>query len=114
MADQQQPMQPPEPPVSASADQINPEIEEALENAILRMAQKGAGSSDGRDAKDYAEAAVKFAQALILTNPELVAPAGIPMDAANPNGMLPFMPVDQGAGSARSVSGRSGPTTRKP
>lgn len=122
LAEQQAPPEaaaPPVPPEEVDGE-IKPEIEEALENAVLQMARKAAGATQAQDAKDYSESALKLAQALIITNPELVAPqgvapdklgqGGVPLDAANPSGMNPLMPVDKSAGSARSISGREGPT----
>ena len=54
------------------------DVDAALWNALLVLARKAAGTQDSREAKDYADAAKDFADAITQLDPSLISPQGVP------------------------------------
>lgn len=106
MSDQQTPPEaPPADPQNDPNEKINPLIETELEAAIIRCGRMGQGDANAQEVKDWAQAAMQFAQALIICNPKLVAPDGIPIDAVHPPRAL--AKVNPDALTGQVVSGGS-------
>lgn len=63
----QPPMQGPPPMVAPNPDDVTA----ALLNAALQVAQKAAGTDNGAEAKDFGQAALNFAQAVVVLDPSL-------------------------------------------
>jgi hypothetical protein len=101
MSDQNAPIQP---PADGLPDQVAPELEAAVLDALKVNTQKCAGAADARDAADYARAVLALSQAAVILDPKLVAPQGVPADALNPP--KPLIPMDKNAPSGRKVVGR--------
>ena len=83
--------QPGEPPVAADGSpgpMVAPPSMEQTEADVKRSLQvANAGlqpSSDPREAKEWAAAVLSLAQALVIMDPQLVAPQGVPIDAIHP------------------------------
>lgn len=58
---------------------VEPEaVNRALWNALLSNAMKAAGANDSRAAKESAAAALDIAQAIVVLDPNLIAPQGVP------------------------------------
>lgn len=90
--------QPPEPPVQTQqlaspapavplapgVEQIDPAVKEALMNAIRLCAASAAAADAPADKREAGNAALSFAQALVIIDPQLVAPQGVPPNALHP------------------------------
>lgn len=60
------------------------DVEEALLRAIQVAAEMAATADDARDMAECSRAALEFAQAVVILDPALVAPQGVPPDALHP------------------------------
>lgn len=73
---QQQPAPPPAPAAPAAPGRA--EVEAALLRAIEMAATKSMGATDARETQEYAAAALALSQAVVILDPALVAPQGVP------------------------------------
>lgn len=83
--------QPGEPPVAAdgapSAMVAAPSLEDTENNIKRSLQVANAGvqaASDPREAKEWAAAVLSLSQSLVILDPALVAPQGVPIDALHP------------------------------
>jgi hypothetical protein len=56
------------------------DINAPLWNALKQHATKSAGAQDGREAKEYADAAFMIAQTITLLDPQRLSPHGVDAD----------------------------------
>lgn len=89
------PDQPPvEVPVESAPQRELPQaVEEALYKAIERAAQDSATAKDPREVSELGRGALAFAQALVILDPSVVSPQGVPPDALHPP--LPDIPEQE-------------------
>lgn len=79
-------------PVADGADGQSPMVDapdlKATQDDIQRsldVANKGVqASKDPREAKEWAQAVLALSQSLVIVDPKLVAPQGVPIDALHP------------------------------
>lgn len=81
---------PPEPLVPAPE---RAEVLQALLRACRDCAVLASGAPDSREVSEAGRAALAFAQAAVILDPELVAPQGVPADALFPP--KPQIPIDR-------------------
>lgn len=79
----------------AEIDTIDPKLEEALANAIEKCAAVAAAAGTPQEMSQAADAALKLAQTMVILDPQLVAPQGIPAIAMYPP--KPEIPFDKKA-----------------
>jgi hypothetical protein len=54
------------------------EVEAGLLRAINTCSVKAAGADDAREIQEYAASALNFSQALVILDPNVIAPQGVP------------------------------------
>lgn len=84
----------PEAPVSPMLDLDPTAASQALLTAVQRCGEKGAGAPDSRETKEYATAALAFAQAIVTLDPTRVGPSGDTPEARAAS--IPVPPVTDG------------------
>lgn len=84
-------------------DALDPNLKEAIAQAIQSCAESAAGAPTPAEQNQAADAALKLAQALVILDPQLVAPQGIPAMAMYPP--KPEIQFDKSAPSAPRVGG---------
>lgn len=70
--------------VSAEEDAAREKAIAALLNAAEKAGAGGAMAQGAQDANDFGRAALSFAQAAVILDPNLVAPGGVPPNALHP------------------------------
>lgn len=85
------------PPEIQQIHHISAETQKALEQAIVRCAGVAGAAEAPAEMDQAASAALKLAQALVILDPALVAPQGIPAIAMfPPKPRIPFDPAAPG------------------
>lgn len=91
------------PPIEGSENLDNEQLLAHYRWAAYQATVTAAGATIPREMQEAADAALKLAQGIVILDPSVVAPGGVPPDALSPP--RPRIPMDPGAPSAKHNAG---------
>lgn len=95
------PVKPPE--LASSSEATNETLLAWARWAMYQACVNVAGASVPKEQQESADAALKMSQAIVILDPSVVAPGGVPPDALSP--ARPRIPMDKSAPSAKHNAG---------